>query len=292
MERKIGEVFDYEGKRLIVEESKSGCDDCFFDGQRNCECKKEISGYCGISNRSDRKGVIFVEVKNEQPQEQIEQPQELNICQSLKLCPEGMDLWSPLLGKVKLFSKNECFVTVIAEDESTWDINADGTMAYGDRISIEPMLYPSREQRDWTKFRYKLPLNRMPRTWYDFLEMIGVKDKEEDWEHNESRLAIRSLLKPTTDDFLKITDRHMAMIKLHVLRDFYRQGWKPEPNAQDTNEWIISNIMDEHDVLVPFREERDRLPTVSRFLTFQDEATATEFCKNFDGLIRIAGDLI
>ena len=283
MERKIGETFKYEGKKLQVKEMTICCNGCFFDGQCN-ECPKEKVGDCSEYGRSDHKNVIFVEVKNEQPQE-------LNICQSLKLCPEGMDLWSPLLGKVKLFSKNECFVTVIAEDESTWDINADGTMEFGDRISIEPMLYPSREQRDWTKFQYKLPLNKMPKTWFDYLEMKGVKGEEEDWSDSELCTAVGDLL-TTDEDYNRSTDRHVAMLKLHALRDFYRQGWKPAPYRQDTDEWIISNVMNEHGVFLPCAEPRDREPTVSRFLTFQDEATATEFCKNFDGLIRIAGDLI
>ena len=70
-ERKIGEVFEYEGKKLQVKESaSSGCGGCFFDEQ-NIPCSKYVAGYCGFKFRTDKKKVIFVEVK-EQPQKEIE----------------------------------------------------------------------------------------------------------------------------------------------------------------------------------------------------------------------------
>ena len=94
MERKIGETIEFEGKKLQVKESaSSGCDGCFFDEQ-HIPCSKYVAGYCASKFRTDKKEVIFVEVKDEQPQEQAEQPQKLNLCEILKYCPEGEPLRS------------------------------------------------------------------------------------------------------------------------------------------------------------------------------------------------------
>ena len=74
MERKIGETFEFEGKKLIVNEIRSGCKDCFFEGKCRVELT-EIVGICGARDRTDKKDVVFVEVQ-EQSQEQAEQPHE------------------------------------------------------------------------------------------------------------------------------------------------------------------------------------------------------------------------
>ena len=92
MERKIGETFVYEGKKLQVKESESvSCYGCFFDEQ--CvPLRKEVAGECQFECRTDKEEVIFVEA-TEQPQElteqQTEQPQKLNLCEILMYCPEG-----------------------------------------------------------------------------------------------------------------------------------------------------------------------------------------------------------
>ena len=68
-ERKIGEIFEFEDKKLQVKESaSSGCDGCFFDEQR-IPCSKYVAGYC-FKFRADKKKVIFVEVKEETKEQQ------------------------------------------------------------------------------------------------------------------------------------------------------------------------------------------------------------------------------
>ena len=151
MERKIGETFVYEGKKLQVKESERvSCYGCFFDEQ--ClPLRKEVAGECEFEYRTDKKEVIFVEATE---QNQTEQPQELNLCEILKYCPEGEPLWSPLLGDVKLHNVNQCVnaVFVTATNLTTWRINHDATIKINGGSSPETMLYPSRTQRDWSKF--------------------------------------------------------------------------------------------------------------------------------------------
>ena len=155
MERKIGDTFEFEGKKLQVKESASnGCDGCFFY-MKCSSITMGLSGECEVDARDDGKDVIFVEVQ-EQPQ-QAEQPKKLNLCEILKYCPQGETFWSPLLGDVKLHDINQKrnFIVISLESGETWDINADGTITFGDVTSTEIMLYPSRKQRDWAKVKYE-----------------------------------------------------------------------------------------------------------------------------------------
>ena len=154
MERKIGEIFKYKGKTLkVVESTSKSCDNChFFDGF----CKKEEEcGSCLRRKRTDNKPVIFVEVKDEQPQEQEEQPQKLNLCEVLKHCPEGFELYSTLHGKVN-------FVGIVEEEHPIIFMFTDKGVEFTSRVSSEGkylystkgecILFPSKDQRDWSKF--------------------------------------------------------------------------------------------------------------------------------------------
>lgn len=178
MERKIGETFEYEGKKLQVKESERiSCYGCFFDEQ--ClPLRKEVAGECEFEYRTDKKEVIFVEA-TEQPQEQAEQqteqPQNINLCEILKYCPEGEPLWSPMLGDVKLYDIDEEAKTidVTTKDLATWEINANGTITIDDVTSEEIMLYPSREQRDWTKVKFEPKKEKFdPKTFKPFDKVL------------------------------------------------------------------------------------------------------------------------
>ena len=153
-ERKIGEVFESRGKKLKVTEHRSDCVGCFFDGQFK-SCLKEETGECGEYIRSDHKSVIFVEVKDEQQQEQAEQPpQKLNLCEILKDCPMYEPFWSPMLGDVKFhhIDHEAKRILITLKTGTQWNINPDATITFANVTSPEIMLYPSKEQRDWSKF--------------------------------------------------------------------------------------------------------------------------------------------
>ena len=172
MERKIGETFEYEGKKLqVVDKDGYGCDGCFFLS-RECSLTRDVSGFCSNEYRTDKKRVIFVEAKDEQPQE-------LNLCEILKDCPKGEKFWSPMLGAVKLHDiiQSEDIIIIEAKNRETWEINSDGTINIGDIISPEIMLYPSREQRDWTKVKYEKKKEKFdPKTLKPFDKVLSRYD--------------------------------------------------------------------------------------------------------------------
>ena len=78
----------------------------------------------------------------------------IDLTKILKNCPKGYQFWSPMLGDVKLYNINQerKIVSVILETDATWDINANGTISIGNVTSPDIMLYPSKDQRDWSKF--------------------------------------------------------------------------------------------------------------------------------------------
>ena len=73
----------------------------------------------------------------------------IDLTKILKDCPKGEKFYSPLFGDIE-FNKidKKANMVVVGED---WELNSDGTITLEDK-SPEIILYPSREQRDWSKF--------------------------------------------------------------------------------------------------------------------------------------------
>ena len=71
MEREVGEIFDYKGKRLQVRKSnESGCGDCFFD--QICSSDTfDISGLCDEDVRDDGNSVYFKEMNEIMTREEM-----------------------------------------------------------------------------------------------------------------------------------------------------------------------------------------------------------------------------
>ena len=181
MERKIGETFEFEGHKLkVVDKDGYGCDGCFLFN-RECSLTRDVSGFCSGEYRTDKKRVIFVEAKDEQPQG-------LNLCEILKNCPQGETLWSPMLGDVKFSFIDEERQMIFVETIKglfTWEINADGTITIDELTSPEIMLFPSREQREWTKVKYAPKKERFdPKTLTPFDSVLVRNDKDCAWHIN------------------------------------------------------------------------------------------------------------
>ena len=112
----------------------------------------------------------------------------------------------------------------------------------------------------------------LPNSWEEFCEMYPKKINE--WHINDDS-NIKSLK--------KVGEQHLAQIKLHQLRDCYRQGWVPDWNNDFQNKYII------------FYNEDYKVASVwksRKFLSFQSKEIAEKFFNNFKGLIETAGDLI
>ena len=297
MERKIGETFEFEGKKIEVKAASNGeCDGCILDGICT-RSNQAIAGKCEDDEREDRTSVKFVEVKDEQPHEQDEQPQdelpqELNLCEVLKYCPQGETFWSPMLNGVKfsdIDDERQMIIVVTVEGDFTWEINHDGTISIDEVTSPEVMLYPSKEQRDWTKVKYEK--KKLPKTWEEFCEQNELREGEYflgnccnlmpvgKYGGTRGEMRDRNVL-PSKE----AAEAHLALMQLHQLRDAWREGWVPDWNDGVQNKYVIVPNEGEFKIY--------EYHIISRFLAFQDEKRADDFKDCFIDLIRKAGDFI
>ena len=78
----------------------------------------------------------------------------IDLTKILKNCPKGWEFYSPFMGDVKFYEVDQKVntVVVILKSGGLCDFNEDGTIELEGITSDEIMLYPSRDQRDWSKF--------------------------------------------------------------------------------------------------------------------------------------------
>lgn len=103
----------------------------------------------------------------------------LNLVEILKDCPEGTKLYSTVFGEVEFESINDIIgpivvTTNIGDPEC---FTADGKMFA--RYNGECVLFPSKEQRDWSKFKTSKPKFN-PNTLHPFDKVLARNDME-DW---------------------------------------------------------------------------------------------------------------
>ena len=103
----------------------------------------------------------------------------LNLVEILKDCPEGTKLYSPIYGDIELVnvsqSKDEIYpIRVKLNENASESFTEDGRL--DSEFSGECMLFPSREQRDWSKFKPKQP-KFDPKTLCPF-DRVLVRDRD------------------------------------------------------------------------------------------------------------------
>ena len=125
--------------------------------------------------------------------------------------------------------------------------------------------------------------DRLPKTWEEYCAKHGeVGDKIK----ASLDSAYTTINRYAFSDY-KQTQAHIAMIKLHLLRDEYRQGWKPDWSDNCYKYGVKWNIFPRKKELIVTWRNYDPL-----FLSFPTEEIAREFLTNFRDLIEEAGDLI
>ena len=84
----------------------------------------------------------------------------LNLVEILKDCPEGTKLYSTVHGEVEYMGINDKSVSLYrikfkTKDGDIYGVTPDGR--YLRYFNGECILFPSKEQRDWSKFKIKKP---------------------------------------------------------------------------------------------------------------------------------------
>lgn len=123
----------------------------------------------------------------------------------------------------------------------------------------------------------------LPKTWDEYCAKHG-----EDGDKIKASLntAYMTINKYVFSDY-KQSQAHIAKMKLHLLRDEYRQGWKPDWSDNCYKYGVKWNIFPRKKELIVTWRNYDPL-----FLSFPTEEIASEFLTNFRELIEQAGDLI
>lgn len=78
----------------------------------------------------------------------------MNIAEILRKCPRGTKLYSPVFGEVELAKvayDEEYPITCITKNGVYGLFTRDGSLFFG-YSDTECMLFPSKDQRDWSKF--------------------------------------------------------------------------------------------------------------------------------------------
>ena len=123
----------------------------------------------------------------------------------------------------------------------------------------------------------------LPKTWDEYCAKHGeVGDKIK-----ASLDSAYTIINRYAFSDYKQTQAHIAMIKLHLLRDEYRQGWLPDWSDNCYKYGVKWNIIPRKKELMVTWRNYDPL-----FLSFPTEEIACEFLTNFRDLIEEAGDLI
>ena len=112
----------------------------------------------------------------------------IDLTKILKNCPKGWEFYSPFMGDVKFYEVDQKVntVVVILKSGGLCDFNEDGTIELEGITSDEIMLYPSRDQRDWSKFTapwYKKG-KFDPNTLKTFDRVLTRPFEDEIWEIN------------------------------------------------------------------------------------------------------------
>ena len=121
---------------------------------------------------------------------------------------------------------------------------------------------------------------RLPKTWDEYCAKHGEDGDKIKASLNTAYITIN---KHIFSDYKQV-QAHIAKMKLHLLRDEYRNCWKPDWKDGNLGKYVIESSEGEFYVA--------KYKHISSFLAFQDEITANEFLTNFRELIEEAGDLI
>ena len=125
--------------------------------------------------------------------------------------------------------------------------------------------------------------DRLPRTWDEYC----IKHGENGDKIKASLNTAYTMINKYTFSDYKQTEAHIAIMKLHLLRDEYRNGWLPCFGDNSKKYGIKRNMIAGKTWLVI------ALHTYySDFLSFPTYKLAEEFLTNFRELIEEAGDLI
>ena len=152
MEHKINDIIPYNhnGETIYLKVIEDiDCKNCFFYSFSYCSDIRNYIGDCLDSRRSDKTPIVFKKVNNKTMNENID------LTKILKNCPSGTPLYSVDNGYVT-FSKVDKENGIYQIEVKVENGCRFGYYTKDGKANIfngsECCLFPSKEQRDWSKF--------------------------------------------------------------------------------------------------------------------------------------------
>lgn len=215
----------------------------------------------------------------------------LDLTKILKDCPEGTMLYSPIFGNV-YFDRinpvlNTIFIYFYTDGIKNYEyFTRDGR--YDKRTNGECLLFPSKDNRDWSTFR--IP-NKLPKTWEEFCENHPIKESEYyiDKFSNIDSFVGGTFKRDSIYDKNVLPNEHyaeavLALCQLIQLRDCYNDGWVPNWKDPFETKYCIYYSDDEINC--------NTVCSYQEVLSFKTPELRDEFLKNFRDLIEVAKPLI
>ena len=118
--------------------------------------------------------------------------------------------------------------------------------------------------------------NTLPNSWEEYINSLSPK----------KLIMVNTAINHLYCFPENIRCKYIALLKLELLRDVYRQGWKPDyDNTKEYKFNIVRFLNNNFDTAI--------LSTITpHFLAFQSEKISNKFFSNFEDLIKQAEDLI
>ena len=85
--------------------------------------------------------------------------EDLNLIEILKEVPKGTKLYCTIWGDVELVDVQPLWIKCKTPKGNEWTFEPDGKLSAGALGNGECVLFPSKEQRDWSKFKLDLPID-------------------------------------------------------------------------------------------------------------------------------------
>ena len=135
--------------------------------------------------------------------------EKLDLTKILKNCPKGWKFWSPIFGEVEFEKIIESMSIVnlkyvnVKKNNTIWSFYSDATFSIHNIKSDEILLYPSKYQRDWSKFTapwYKIE-KFDPKTLKPFDKVLARDSIEGQWRCTFYSHERKDIYKYVTTDY-------------------------------------------------------------------------------------------
>jgi hypothetical protein len=97
----------------------------------------------------------------------------LNLLEILKDAPKGTKLYSTIWGEMEFISVESFWIKCLSSKGVEWSFEPNGKLSASSTEDGECVIFPSKEQRDWSKFNLDLPI--------DTPVMVKTADLYSDW---------------------------------------------------------------------------------------------------------------